>query len=193
MASRPTFTRENRLATMTATSASNDRTAGFTRVMVTSDRQPGGPIVPYATEAELHAALTAYRAFHPVFYRFYKSAHHPPVSTPDRPDAPKESIATAEQDYRNMLVELLPALARTYGGPRCYVERLDETLMQLGVQHASTPQFPFDRELTNQAYVDVDNILESLLCERANFPAAFDEAFSGSNWYPGAMIVRPPK
>ena len=149
--------------------------------------------MPYATEAELHAALTAYRAFHPVFYRFYKLVHQPPVPTPDRPDARTESIATAEQDYRQMLVELLPALARTYGGPRRYVERLDETLMQLGVKHASAPQSPFDRELTDQAYVDVDNILESLLCERATFPAAFDEAFSGSNWYPGAMIVRPKK
>jgi hypothetical protein len=30
MASTPTFTRENRLATMTATSASSEATAGFT-------------------------------------------------------------------------------------------------------------------------------------------------------------------
>jgi hypothetical protein len=149
--------------------------------------------VPYATEAELRAALTAYRAFHPVFYRFYKSVHHPPVSTPDHPDARSESIATAEQDYRKLLVELLPAVARTYQGPRRYVERLDETLMQLGVQHASASQSPFDAELTNQAYVDVDNILESLLCERANFPVAFDEAFSDSNWYPGALMLRPKK
>lgn len=147
----------------------------------------------YATEAELRAAITAYRALHAVFYRFYHAVRHPPGGTPDQQAALRQAISTAEQDYRKMIVELVPALARTYGGPRHYVERLDQTLMKLGVQHASSPQAPFDAELTHEAYIDIDNILETLLCERANHQSAFDDAFTDNDGQPGALIVRPKR
>jgi hypothetical protein len=132
--------------------------------------------VAYATEADYRAALKAYRALHEAFYRFYKIVRvHPPP--PDDPRAVLEAIATTEHDHRRMVGELLPALARTYGGPRHYVERLGDTLQTLGAQHVSSPQAPFDADLAHQAYIDVDNILESLLSERESYPAAFDAAF----------------
>ena len=137
----------------------------------------------YATEADYRAALKAYRAFHEVFYRFYRIVRvHPP--DPDDPRAVVEVIATTEQDHRRMLVELLPALARTYGGPRHYMERLGDTLLTLGGQHVLSPQAPFDADLTHQAYIDVDNILESLLSEREDYPAAFDDAFADNGTDP---------
>jgi hypothetical protein len=138
--------------------------------------------VAYATEADYRAALKAYRAFHEVFYRFYKIVRvHPPVATPDSPRAVPEAIVTIELDHRKMVVELLPALARTYGGPRHYVERLGETLLKLGTEHASSPWALFDAELTHQAYIDVDNILESLLSEREKHPTAFDDVFADND------------
>ena len=127
----------------------------------------------YATEADYRAAITAYRAFHQAFYRFYKMVRAQPP--------PNNAIAATEDDHRRMVDDLLPALARSYAGPRHYVDRLAGTLRELGVVHASSPHTLFDAELTRQAYIDVDNILEDLLRTRAEYPAAFDEAFAGSD------------
>jgi hypothetical protein len=135
----------------------------------------------YATEAEYRAALVAYRALHDVFYRFHRSVcaeQHSP-ETADRRHGTKEAIAENERDYRGMVDELLPALERSYDGPRQYIDRLSETLRELGVKHAAASQEPFDPLLTHQAYIDVDNILEHLLMERERYPGAFDEAFAG--------------
>ena len=135
----------------------------------------------YATEAEYRAALVAYRALHEVFYRFHKSVcaeQHAPAAT-DQRHADRDAIAVDERDYGGMVGELLPALARSYAGPRQYLDRLAETLGELGVKHAASRKAPFDALLTHQAYVDVDNILQDLLRERERYPGVFDEAFAG--------------
>jgi len=139
--------------------------------------------MPYATEAEYRAALVAYRALHDVFYRFHRSVcaeQHGP-QTADRRHGTKEAIAANEHDYGDMVDKLLPALAHSYAGPRQYIDRLTDTLRELGVKHAAASQEPFDPLLTHQAYIDVDNILEHLLSERERYPRAFDEAFGGAD------------
>jgi hypothetical protein len=135
----------------------------------------------YATEAEYRDALVAYRALHEVFYRFHKSVcaeQHASAAT-DHRHADKDALAVDERDYDAMVGELLPALARSYAGPRQYLDRLAETLRELGVKHAASRKAPFDALLTHQAYVDVDNILQDLLRERERYPGVFDEAFAG--------------
>jgi hypothetical protein len=142
----------------------------------------------YATEAEYRDALVAYRALHEVFYRFHKSVcpeqhasaatDHPSAAT-DHRHANRDTLAVDERDYDGMVGELLPALARSYAGPRQYLDRLAETLRELGVKHAASRKAPFDALLTHQAYVDVDNILQDLLRERERYPGVFDEAFAG--------------
>jgi hypothetical protein len=135
----------------------------------------------YATEAEYRDALVAYRALHEVFYRFHKSVcaeQHASAATEHR-HANSDALAVDERDYDGMVGELLPALGRSYAGPRQYLDRLAETLRELGVKHAASPKAPFDALLTHQAYVDVDNILQDLLRERERYPGVFDEAFAG--------------
>jgi hypothetical protein len=135
----------------------------------------------YATEAEYRDALVAYRALHEVFYRFHKSVcaeQHASAAT-DHRHANSDALAVDERDYNGMVGELLPALARSYAGPRQYLDRLAETLRELGVKHAASRKAPFDALLTHQAYVDVDNILQDLLRERERYPSVFDEAFAG--------------
>jgi hypothetical protein len=137
----------------------------------------------YATEAHYRAALLAYRALHDVFYRFHRGVHaqqHGPAAADER-DGALDAIAVNERDYGGMVAELLPALARSYAGPREYMDRLTETLRELGVKHAASPEAPFDPVLTHQAYIDVDNILKDLLRERERYPGVFDEAFDGGN------------
>ncbi len=80
-----------------------------------------------------------------------------------------------------MVGELLPALAASYAGPRQYVDRLADTLRELGVKHAASSHTPFDAVLTHQAYVDIDNMLQDLLRERDRYPGVFDEAFAGGD------------
>jgi hypothetical protein len=135
----------------------------------------------YATEAEYRDALVAYRALHEVFYRFHKSVcaeQHASAATEHR-HANTDALAVDERDYDGMVGDLLPALARSYAGPRQYLDRLAETLRELGVKHAASRKAPFDALLTHQAYVDVDNILQDLLRERERYPGVFDEAFTG--------------
>jgi hypothetical protein len=139
--------------------------------------------MPYATEAQYRAALVAYRALHDVFYRFHRSVcadQHSP-ETADRRHGTKEAIAANERDYGGMVDELLPALEQSYTGPRQYIDRLADTLRELGVKHAAASKEPFDPVLTHQAYIDVDNILEDLLKERERYPRVFDEAFAGGD------------
>jgi hypothetical protein len=140
----------------------------------------------YATEAEYRAALVAYRALHDVFYRFHKSVRRqqPGPGSEDQRHGALEAIAVNERDYGGMVGELLPALAVSYGGPRQYVDRLADTLRELGVKHAASSQTPFDALLTHQAYVDIDNILQDLLRERERYPGVFDEAFAGGDAEP---------
>jgi hypothetical protein len=135
----------------------------------------------YATEAEYRDALVAYRALHEVFYRFHKSvcAPRPASAATDHGHANRDALVIDERDYDGMVRELLPALARSYAGPRQYLDRLAETLEELGVKHAASRTAPFDALLTRQAYVDVDNILQDLLRERERYPSVFDEAFAG--------------
>ena len=141
--------------------------------------------MPYATEVEYRAALAAYRALHKVFYRFSKSVHaQHPGHWADELGAP-ELIAADERDYNNMVRDLVPALVRTHAGPSQYVERLAETLRDLGVIHAASPQTAFDAVVVHQAYIDIDNILQDLLREREHYPDVFDDAFSeGENQPP---------
>ena len=139
--------------------------------------------MPYATEAEYRAAIVAYRALHDVFYRFHKSVcseQHTHEMTERRP-VTKDAIAANERDYGGMVGDLLPALERSYLGPRQYIDRLTDTLRELGVKHAAASAEPFDRVLTHQAYIDIDNILQDLLRERAQYPSVFDESFAESH------------
>ena len=78
-----------------------------------------------------------------------------------------------------MAGQLLPDLAAAYAGPRVFVERLADTLRRLGERHVADRDAPFDVQLTHQAYIDIDNILQELLRERQQYPLAFDEAFAG--------------
>ena len=136
--------------------------------------------MPYATEAEYRAALVAYRAFHDVFYRFHRSvgAQQAAPTASDQRDGSRDVIAADERDFGAMVGELLPTLAQSYAGPRQYLDRLADTLGELGVKHAASRKAPFDALLTRQAYVDVDNILEDLLRERERYPSVFEEAFA---------------
>jgi hypothetical protein len=136
--------------------------------------------MPYATEAEYRAAIVAYRALHDVFYRFHKSVcpeQHSP-ETAERRYGMKEAIAANERDYGGMVGDLLPALEKSYAGPRQYIDRLTATLRELGMKHAAASGEPFDRVLTHQAYIDIDNILQDLLREREQYPSVFDKAFA---------------
>ena len=123
----------------------------------------------YGTEADYRAALVDYLALHEAFYRFHKR-----VNT-----APPAGIAECERDCRAMVQSLAPAVATSYRGPRIHVERLAETLKALEAAHASTPAASFDVRLTNQAYVDVDNMLQDLLRHREQYTAAFDDVMAG--------------
>ena len=137
----------------------------------------------YATEAEYRAAIVAYRALHDVFYRFHRSVcaeQHDPA-TADPRHGTGDAIAMNEHDYGVMVGELLPPLAQSYAGPPEYLDRLAETLRQLGVKHAAASEQPFDAGLTHQAYIDIDNILKDLLRGREQYPGAFDEAFGGND------------
>jgi len=139
--------------------------------------------MPYATEAEYRAAIVAYRALHDVFYRFHRSVcagQHD--STPsDSRHGTTNAIAVNEHDYGVMVSELLPPLANSYAGPPEYLDRLSETLRQLGVKHAAASEQAFDAVLTHQAYIDIDNVLKDLLRERERYPSTFDEAFAGTD------------
>ena len=139
--------------------------------------------MPYATEAEYRAAVVAYRALHDVFYRFHRSVcaeQHDPTPTDSR-HGTRDAIAVNEHDYGVMVGELLPPLAQSYAGPPEYLDRLAETLRQLGVKHAAASEQPFDAVLTHQVYIDIDNILKDLLRERERYPSTFDEAFGGTD------------
>ena len=135
--------------------------------------------MPYATEVEYRAALAAYRALHKVFYRFYASvrAQHPGAWADQLPAAP-DVLAADERDYESLVRELVPSVARSYAGPRQYVERLTDTLRELGAKHATSPLTAFDALVIHQAYIDIDNIFQDLLRERAHYPSVFDDAFS---------------
>src|SRR4051794_27507602 len=123
--------------------------------------------MPYATEADYRATIVAYRALHDAFYRFHHSvsAQHADPSAAGRHHGPA-SIAVDEQDFRGIVRDLLPALARSYAGPSQYLDRLVETFGELATLHAGSRKTPFDPQLTHQAYIDVDNILQDLLRER---------------------------
>jgi hypothetical protein len=136
--------------------------------------------MPYATEAEYRAAIVAYRALHDVFYRFHRSVcagQHSPEMAEQGLDM-KEPVAGIEREYGEMVSHLLPALDKSYLGPRQYIDRLTATLRELGMKHAAASAEPFDPVLTHQAYIDIDNILQDLLRERDRFPSVFDEAFA---------------
>ena len=135
--------------------------------------------MPYATEVEYRAALAAYRALHKVFYRFYASvrAQHPGAWADQLPAAP-DVLAADERDYESLVRELVPSVARSYAGPRQHVERLTDTLRELGAKHAASPQTAFDVLELHHAYIDVDKIFEDLLREREHYPSVFDDAFS---------------
>ena len=134
--------------------------------------------MPYATEAEYRAAIVAYRALHDVFYRFHKSVcagqHSPEMAQ----QHDKEPVAATEREYGDMVGHLLPALDKSYLGPRQYIDRLTATLRELGMKHAAASAEPFDPVLTHQAYIDIDNILQDLLREREQYPSVFDEGFA---------------
>jgi hypothetical protein len=131
--------------------------------------------MPYASEAAFRAAVEAYSALHTVFYRFHKAVREqPPPATP-RGSAGSAGGAGGVRDYRLLVETLVPALARAYAGPPIFVERLADTMRLLGERH----QNGFDVHLVQQAYVDVDNVLQDLLRERQHYPQAFDDAFSG--------------
>ena len=138
--------------------------------------------MPYATGAEYRAALVAYRALHEVFYPFYKSVHaqHPGPWAEQLPGA-ADVIAADERQYDDMVRQLVPAVARSYAGPRQYVERLADTLHELGVKHAASPNTAFDAVVVHQAYIDIDNIFQDLLREREHYPSVFDDAWSGGD------------
>jgi hypothetical protein len=139
--------------------------------------------MPYATQAEYRAAIVAYRALHDVFYRFHRSVcagQHDPTPA-DSGHGTRDAIAVNEHDYAVMVSELLPPLTQSYAGPPEYLDRLSETLRQLGVKHAAASEQPFDAVLTHQAYIDIDNILKDLLRERERYPSTFDEAFVGTD------------
>jgi hypothetical protein len=147
--------------------------------------------MPYANEAEYRAAVVAYRALHDVFYRFHKGvrAQHAEAGAAGPVEQTTSEVLRAdERDYGTLTRELLPALAAVYAGPRQFVDRLAETLLELGARHAASRRAPFDSRVTHQAYVDVDNILQDLLRERERYPQAFDDVFSGSDpTAPGAL------
>src|SRR5262245_47883537 len=131
--------------------------------------------MPYATEAEYRAAIMAYRALHDVFYRFHRSVcagQHSPEMAEQRLDM-KEPVAAIEREYGEMVGHLLPALDKSYLGPRQYIDRLTATLQELGMKHAAASAEPFDPVLTHQAYIDIDNILQDLLRERERYPSIF--------------------
>jgi len=145
----------------------------------------------YANEAEFRAAVVAYRALHEVFYRFHKSVRAQAAA--GAASATPDLLASNERDYGAMTRDLLPAVGRTFGGPAQFVERLGETLRRLGAHHATSRQTPFDVHLAHQAYIDVDNILEDLLRDRARYPRVFDLAFSGiEDDEERALMRRPP-
>jgi hypothetical protein len=77
-----------------------------------------------------------------------------------------------------MVGHLLPALDKSYLGPRQYIDRLTATLQELGMKHAAASAEPFDPVLTHQAYIDIDNILQDLLRQREQYPSVFDEGFA---------------
>jgi hypothetical protein len=139
--------------------------------------------MPYETEAEYRAAVVAYRALHDVFYRFHRSicAGQHATTPADSRHGTGDAIAVNEHDYGVMVSELLPPLAQSYAGPPEYLDRLAETLRQLGVKHAAASEQPFDAVLTHQVYIDIDNILKDLLRERERYPSTFDEAFGGTD------------
>ena len=135
--------------------------------------------MPYATEAEYRAAIVAYRALHDVFYRFHKSVcagQHSPETAEQQ--HVKEPVTATEREYGDMVGHLLPALDKSYFGPRQYIDRLTATLRELGMKHAAASAEPFDPVLTHQAYIDIDNILQDLLREREHYPSVFDEGFA---------------
>ena len=141
--------------------------------------------MPYANEAQYRAALAAYRALHKVFYRFYTSvrAQHPGAWADQLPAAP-DLLAADERDYEGLVREPVPSIARSYAGPSQYVERLSATLRELGAKHAASPQTAFDALVVHQAYIDVDNIFQDLLRERAHYPGVFDDALSEGEGQP---------
>jgi hypothetical protein len=148
--------------------------------------------MPYASEAEYKAAVVAYRALHDVFYRFQKSVRDQHLSGLPRVLPPSaERLAADERDYASMAGELLPALVAFYAGPPIFVDRLADTLRQLGERHAAAPQTPFEAQLTRQAYIDVDNVLQDLLREREHYPRAFDDAFLGTEPPDANTLTRP--
>ena len=136
--------------------------------------------MPHTNEAEYRAAVVAYRALHVVFYRFQKSVRdqQPFGALDPHPHSTAALVAADERDHGRMVGELLPSLNAAYRGPRVFVDRLADTLRQLGERHVAARQAPFDVHVTQQAYVDVDNILQDLLREREQYPLAFDEAFA---------------
>ena len=149
--------------------------------------------MPYRDEAQDRAALEAYVALHDVFYRFHASVRVQHSRLGDRSAAlpsDRDAIAADERDYALMTADLVPALARVYAQTSRYVERLAKTLDELGTHHAALQTARYDARLTNQAYVDVDNILQDLLCHRELYPRAFDEVYSGAT--PEALTRRPP-
>ena len=77
-----------------------------------------------------------------------------------------------------MVGHLLPALDKSYLGPRQDIDRLTATLRELGMKHAASSAEPFDPVPTHQAYIDIDNILQDLLREREQYPSVFDEGFA---------------
>jgi hypothetical protein len=146
----------------------------------------------YRDEAQYRAALEAYLALHDVFYRFHARVRAQHAFLGDRNAAlpvDPDAIAEDERDYALMAADLVPALARVYADTSPYVERLAKTLEELGAQHGGLRTRPFDARLTHQAYVDIDNVLEDLLCHREMYPHAFDEVYSGSA--PEALTRRP--
>jgi hypothetical protein len=145
--------------------------------------------MPYASEAEFKAAVVAYRALHVVFYRFQKRVRMGQTAGPSSPHSPgtPDQAAADQRDHASMVRELLPALAASYAGPPLFLDRLADTLRQLGDRHAAAPHAPFDAQLTHQAYVDVDNILQDLLREREHYPRAFDDAFIGAEPRAGGL------
>ena len=65
------------------------------------------------------------------------------------------------------------------------MDRLTDTLRELGAKHAASPQTAFDALEYTDAYIDVDNIFQDLLREREHYPDVFDAAFSeGENQPP---------
>jgi len=149
--------------------------------------------MPYADEAQYRTALEAYLALHEVFYRFYGSIRAQHSVLGDRNAAlpfDREAIAANERDLAVMAADLVPALARACGDTGRYVQRLARTLEEIGAAHAALALGTFDGRLTDQAYVDVDNVLHDLLRHREMYPRAFDEVYAGAP--PEALTRRSP-